>query len=994
MYSALHVHTDGSMLDGMSAIVKLIKRAKELGHTSLGISDHGTMINVVEFYKKCKEAGIKPIIGSEFYMGEKDSDDRFHICLYAINNTGLKNLYNLTTRANMENFYYKPRIDRLMLSKHNEGLICTTACLGSELAQNFMKKKNVTDTILYLNTVFADRVYYELQPNSMSAQKDYNKWLVNNIPKSQLTVGTDVHYVDKDDYGTHDTLLAMQTKKTKSDESRFTFSANEYYYMTEEEIYDKLNYIDKSIVKTALDNTNIIASTCNVEMDFTKNFLPTLENDKQKLVELTNKGIEERLSLGDITPMELPKVRERAIYELKNIIDKGLASYFLIVKEFYEYAENNDIFMGVGRGSVGGSEVAFLLGLTEVEPIRYGLLYERFMNPTRTNMADIDSDICYFKRDEMIKHLQESYGKENVSGVMAKQTFAFKKVIQDVMRVYDFPPHMIRSITKQIGDTTTFEELEANHKNLVSKFNNVSIQILQEMKNLHGLLSNTSKHAGGVIITTEPIMNIAPCKRDKDDETMMVVEFDKYECEAVGLVKFDLLGLKTNSILDLTLKNIKKNRGIDISRHDLFHIDYEDKGIYEVLNSGNLLGVFQLSAPAGKQTVLQVKPHCFEDIVACTSICRPGVKEANLYIKNKQQYNEDGEFEKPSYWEHVKDILGQTYGAIVYQEQTMLLFNKLGGYTLGEADKLRKAKSLEPERERFINGATCNGLSGQEATELFNRFDLGYSFNKSHAVAYSMISACCCYLLKNYRAEFISACMTLELTQAEPDIKGFMNEAKKYGVKFKGADINISTYRFEVSGDTILMPLNSIDKVGDSCAEHIISRRPFNSVDDFLNKIESRKCNKSAVKNLIKAGAFESFNKNRSELITKYNSDLKFGEPEYFWCDEVEIMYEKATYGFSINKHELDGVVSQDFNTLNDGRTFVNGILENIRITKDKKGNEMCFLTISNKVCTFSGLCFSFNYKKLKKDLMLGSRLVFIGEKEGATLKVDNIQRL
>lgn len=626
MYSNIHIHTDGSLLDGMSDISKLIKRAKELGHTSLGISDHGTMINVINFYKQCKENNIKPIIGSEFYMGEKGKEDRFHICLYAMNSTGLKNLYRLTTKANMDNFYYKPRISYSMLQENSEGLICTTACLGGELAQSFIKNKDkISSIVIKMQSIFGDRLYFEMQTNSMDIQKKYNQWLLSNMSLSQLTIGTDTHYVYKEDYLTHDTLLAMQTQKKKNDTKRFTFSSNEYYYMEEREIYEKLSYINKDIVKSVLDNTLKIADLCNVEMNFSKSYLPVIEDDKNKLIKLVNQGIEDRLAQGHITLAELSKVRERTIYELKNIIDKGFASYFLIVHNFYEYAESTGKFMGAGRGSVGGAEVAFLLGITEVEPIRYGLLYERFMNPTRLNEPDIDCDICYFKRDEMIKYLQSKYGKDNVSGVIAKQTFAFKKVMQDVMRVYDFPPYMIRSITKQIGETSTFEDLETNHPDLIAKFNNVSENILVDMKKLHGLLSNASKHAGGVIITTEPIEDIAPCRKDKDDETMMVVEYDKYECEDVGLVKFDLLGLKTNSILDLTLKNIKKNRGIEITRKELFHINYEDKGIYEILNSGDLLGVFQLSAPAGKQTVLDVKPSCFNDIVASTSICRPGV---------------------------------------------------------------------------------------------------------------------------------------------------------------------------------------------------------------------------------------------------------------------------------------------------------------------------------------------------------------------------------
>lgn len=991
-FTNLHAHYDSSVLDGMSSISGMVNKAKEYGHKSLGISDHGTMNGIVKFYKECVENDIKPIIGSEFYMDNGKEDKRFHLCLYAMDDKGLNNLYMLTTRANMENFYYKPRINYDMLIQHNEGLICTTACLGSELANAFMNRGNVADVYMRLKNIFGDRLFVEIQPNSMQSQKDYNKFIASNFPTSQITIGLDTHYVNKEDYGTHDTLLTMQTKKKKNTEGRYRFSGNEYYFMTEEEIIERLDYLPKDVVRQALDNTNVIADLCNAKIDFKSDHLPRIENDKEKLLKLVNEGMTRRLSLGDITQEELPNIRSRAIYELKNIIEKGFASYFLIVKDFYDYAEQNNIFMGVGRGSVGGSEVAFLLGITEVEPIRYGLLYERFLNPERLTHVDVDSDICYFKRDKFLKHLQEQYGKDKVAGVSAKPTFAFKTVIQDVMRVYDFTPHLIKQYSKQIGDISSFEELEDKLPNLVDKFNSVHTQIYYDMKKLHGLMSNFSKHAGGIVISTEPIGNIAPCRRDTDDETMMVVEYDKHELEDVGLWKFDVLGLKTNSVLDLTLKNIFTNQGKVITRHDLFHIDYEDKGIYEILNSGDLRGVFQLSAPSGMQVVNKTKPQCFDDIVACTSICRPGVKESELYQENKTNPN----WVKPTYWNKVKHILEQSHGAIVYQEQTMLLFSEIGGYTLGEADKLRKAKSLEPERERFINGAINKGFTKEEASDLFGRFDLGYSFNKSHAVAYSMITAVCCYLMKYYRTEFISACMTLELTQAKPDIKGFITENRKYNIIFKGADINKSTDKFEPNGNTILMPLNSIERVGDNCAEHIIYSRPFGSFQDFINKVEPRKCNKSSIKNLIKGGAFDDYSPNRSTVIAWFNETLKEKErePEYFWCDEIEIMYEKAVYGFSLNKHELDGVVSANFNDLQDGQVTINVIINEIRQTKDRKGNEMCFVKLENKACTFDGVCFSYCYKKIKGILHEGGKYTMSGKKDGSSFIIDTLQYL
>lgn len=988
-----HSHYDSSVLDGASRIEDAIKRAKELGYTALGITDHGTGQGLFRFYKQCKEAGIKPVLGCELYMGEKDEQRSYHLIALAQNNKGLENLFTLITKANMENFYRKPRVTMEMLKQHSAGLTFTSACLGSKMASYFFDNdvKGAIKHYEEMCDITNYEYYLEIQPNEMPEQVRYNKWLYENFKDRALfTVNSDMHYVRKEDSTTHDTLLAMQVKKKKSDTDRFKFQGTDYYMMSTEELLCKLGYLPEDLVRGAIKRTSYIADACNVEIDTTSNHLPKVENEKVRLAELCNAGFKRRMEEGHYEGMEIQKVIERIQYELKVITEKGYASYFLIVSDYIKFATNNCVYIGAGRGSVGGSEVAFILGIQEVEPIKHGLLFERFLNPDRQSPPDIDSDFCYEDREKVIEYIREKYGKDNTAHIIAEGRFTLKKALRDVMRSYEYSEQYIAQVSKTIPDTAVTFEDAFKTPEFVEKIANIKEEALADMLKIEGMVSHNSKHAAGILITPQEVWKYVPCSRDSDNPEMMMSQWDKKTVEAAGIYKFDILGLKLLTIFKKTLHKIGKDRDW------LNAIDLKDPNIYKILCSNNMHGIFQMEGSSAKAVINEVQPKCFEDVVACEAICRPGVKEAQLYISSKKIFAENNTFPIPEYWHKVKHILESTYGALVYQEQTMLLFKDIGGFTLGEADSLRKVKSLEPYRDRFVNNAVIvHGFTTEEANSLFDRFDLGYSFNKSHAVAYALNTVQCAYLKHYYPAEFMAAVLTLELTKGEPEVKSVLQECRGLGISIMPPNINKSSSDFIAEGKLILMPMTSIAGIGDNVIKAIEEHRPYTNLEDFLAKVQKKQCNKSKVINLIKGGAFDSLNKNRSVLLESYYKAIKVNEEVPFWCDEAQMMYEKEVYGYYLMKHPLDGTTNININDHQNGANIpINAIITKVRYNKDRNGNMMAFATAENKSCTFDVIAFAgvFARKNVQALLKEGMIVKMTGKVDGGKLLLNEIQ--
>lgn len=990
----LHVHSDGSVLDGSCEIDKLLDEVVRQGENAVAITDHASCIKLYEFYKKATERNIKPILGCEFYCGEKDDDNKYHLILLAKNEIGLKNIFNLLYKG-YSNFYYKPRIQYKDLEEHKEGVICLSSCIGGEVSKVLLKSgyDKSLEVAKYFKNLFGDDYYLEIQSNKIPFQRTLNL-AIQDMCKLGFNpiVTADAHYVTKEDYDAHDTLLCINVNKKKNDSSRFKFTSNDFYLKLDEEVINELNYLDKDFVITSIKNTHSIADKCNVKIEYSDKLLPKMpgiENEKLELARLCNEGFAYRKGQGHFNRLDIKEVIKRISYELENICSKGYAGYFLIVKDFIDFCKNNNIPIGAGRGSVCGSEIAFILGITEVEPMKYGLLYERFLNPTRNSPPDVDVDVCYEKRYMLIDYIKEKYGVDNTSHIIAEGKMTTKAVMRKVMTAYDYDMKVINQTCKLVDNKCANLKEALQNEELFKRLN--GRPELDDMIRLEGLISHASKHAAGVLITPEPVYNIFPVRMDME-EKVPVCEWHKKHIEALGAYKFDLLGLKQLTIFDKTIQSVNKNYNKNLTLKDLFEIDLEDPIIYKVLNEGNLKSIFQFTGDSAGHIINEMKPNCFNDIMVAESICRPGVLEDNLYLSNKKLFNEAGTYPVPTYYSFVKDILDETYGALVYQEQTMLLLHKLGGFSLGEADGLRKVKSLEPYREQFVNSCTTLGMTVQEANELFDRFDLGYSFNKSHACVYGVNSAICCWLLGNYPKEFLSASMTLELTQDKCDIKGFMKEVTKLGINILPPDINVSENEFKATVDGIKFPLNVIKQVGKSAYESIIKYRPYDSLKNFLEKVPKSSVKKNIVINLIKAGCFDEFNPNRSILLSDFYNYRNEDVDVYYWCNEVQMMYENETLGFSLGKHPLDGYTSQDIKSFkeNDVITII-GLVNEVKDHIDKNKKNMAFLKLENKMCEFEGIVFSYAYTKLSRFLYKGAKLGLTGKKQGNTILINNI---
>ena len=918
-FTHLHLHTEYSLLDGSGKIKNIIKKAKELGMDSIAITDHGVMYGCVNFYKEAKEQGIKPIIGCEIYVAAKsmdiknpDKDNKtHHLVLLVKNEEGYNNLMEIVSEASIRGFYYKPRVDHEFLRKHSKGLIALSACLGGEvqswhLRNNYEKAK---EKALLYKDIFKEGFYLEIQDHGMEEQK---KVIEENIKLSKetgipLIATNDVHYIEKKDSEAHDVLMCIQTAKSIDDQNRKRYPSNKFYLRSEEEMWDIFGFIPE-----ALENTRKVAEECNFDYEFHKSKLPKFPLEEgvdpySYLREVCYMGLIERYDIFESFRNKPLNVEdfvenfkenneacgyiERLEYELTVIKQMGYIDYFLITWDFIKYANDNGIPTGPGRGSAAGSIVAYTLGITKIDPIKYSLLFERFLNPERISMPDIDSDFCYERRQEVIDYVVDKYGVDNVSQIITFGTMAPRVCIRDVGRAMNYSYGEVDRIAKMIPavlNITIDKALELNPELKEVYESDERVKTLIDVsKDLEGIPRHSSTHAAGVVIASKPLVNYVPLQ--KNDESI-VSQFDMTTLEELGLLKMDFLGLRTLTVMSDAVKMIKENRGVDI---DLDKINFEDKEVYKMIGEGKTAGVFQLESPGMTSFMKELKPDSLEDIIAGISLYRPGpMAEIPKYVERKQN-PEKVTYETPE----LEEILNVTYGVMVYQEQVMEIVRKLAGYSMGRSDLVRRAMSkkkhkvMEEERLNFIHGIVdengkvevpgCkrNGISEEAANRIFDQMMdfASYAFNKSHAAAYAVIGYQTAYLMKYYPVETTAAMLNSVMGTSEK-IAHYINFAESLGIEVLPPDINESYSKFTVKGDKIRFGLAAIKNVGLNVVDNIVVSRnekgEFESLMDFINKIDLSGINKRAIESLIKAGALDRFNVFRSKLLAVYEKIL------------------------------------------------------------------------------------------------------------------------
>ncbi|NSB12282.1 DNA polymerase III subunit alpha [Clostridium beijerinckii] len=907
----LHLHTEYSLLDGSGKIGKLMKKAKELGMKSVAITDHGVLYGLVDFYKAAKENDIKPILGCEVYVVPKSrhikqpdkENSTYHLVLLVKNQIGYENLMKIVSVASIEGFYYKPRIDYEYLRKHSEGLIALSACLGGEVQSYHLKGnyEKAKETALTYKEIFNGDFYIELQNHGMEEQKRVNEENIklSNETGIPLVATNDVHYISKEDSRSHDVLMCIQTAKTIDDPHRRRYPSDQFYLKSADEMWDMFSYVPE-----ALENTIKIANECSYEYKFHESKLPKFPLEEGQdpydyLRDTCYKGLIDRYSVFENLRnqnLDYSKIEEvvanyeeakeyvdRLEYELQVIKQMGYIDYFLIVWDFVRFSYESGIPTGPGRGSAAGSIVAYTLGITKIDPIKYSLIFERFLNPERVSMPDIDSDFCYERRQEVIDYVVEKYGASNVSQIITFGTMAARLCIRDVGRAMNYSYAEVDRIAKMIPTMlgiTIEKALDLNPELKLAYDTDERVKALIDVsKDLEGLPRHSSTHAAGVVIASKPLVEYVPLQKN---EEMIVTQFGMTTLEELGLLKMDFLGLRTLTVMNDAINMIRENRRIDI---DLDKIDFEDKEVYKMIGEGKTAGVFQLESPGMTSFMKELKPDSLEDIIAGISLYRPGpMAEIPRYIEGKKNS------EKVTYLtKELEPILGVTYGCLVYQEQVMQAVRDLAGYSMGRSDMVRRAMSkkkhkvMEEERKNFIHGIVendevivpgCvrNGISEEIANKIFDSMMdfASYAFNKSHAAAYAVVGYQTAYLMKYYPVEMIAAMLNSIMGISEK-VAYYIGIAEELGIQVLPPNINESFSKFTVKENKIRFGLAAIKNVGANVVASIVKAREekgkFESLVDFINKMDPSSINKRAVECLIKAGALDDFDVFRSKML-------------------------------------------------------------------------------------------------------------------------------
>ena len=898
MFVHLHVHTEFSLLDGFTTINNAMDYASSIGMKAIAITDHGTMFGVVDFYKEAKKRNIKPIIGCEVYTASrlmKDKDpardkDQGHLVLLAKNDKGYQNLIKLVSLGFIEGFYYKPRIDYDVLEKHSEGIICLSACLAGDIQQLILNDQynEAKNLALRLDALFGrNNFYLELQDHGIEEQKLVNKELIRmsretNIP---LVATNDVHYIKQEDAEAHDILLCIQTGKTQNDDDRMKFPSDAFYLKTEDQMRQLF-----SAVPEAIENTWDIAQRCNVEFDFNTIHLPEYKVSNntadEYLKTICIEGLKERYSEPN------DEMTERLMMELEVIFQMGYAEYFLIVWDFIKYARDRGIPVGPGRGSAAGSLVAYALKITDIDPLKYKLIFERFLNPERISMPDIDIDFCYERREEVIDYVKEKYGHDHVAQIITFGTMAARAAIRDVGRVIHMPYGEVDQIAKMIPmalGVTIEKALEMNPQIQQLMNENERAKYLIEMaKKLEGTPRHASTHAAGVVISKKPLNEHVPLYMH---ENSITTQFSMGILEELGLLKMDFLGLRTLTVIQQSLKIIEKTEGLKI---DFSDSTYEDTEVYELIGKGDTLGVFQLESNGMIQFMKELKPSGFEDVVAGISLFRPGPMESiPKYIRNKNNPKQVKYLHNA-----LEPILNVTYGCLVYQEQVMQVVRDLAGYSYGRSDLVRRAMSkkkmdvMEEERQHFIygkhhddgtkeiEGCVARGIPADVASMIYDEMiDFAkYAFNKSHAAAYAVLAYQTAFLKVHHPVAFMSSLMTSVMSQSTK-VAEYIYDCRRQNIQVLPPDLNKSRSGFSVEGKSIRFGMAAVKNVGSSMIDQMVSERNkngfFKGLSDFCQRMNSKDLNKRAIESMIKAGAFDSIGATRAQLMSMYENVLE-----------------------------------------------------------------------------------------------------------------------
>lgn len=886
-FTHLHVHSHYSLLDGLPKMDDLIEKAKSDGMTALALTDHGVMYGAIEFYQKCIKAGIKPIIGVEAYIAPHGLHDknpetgtkRYHAVLLAQNEIGYRNLIKLTTIAHLEGFYYKPRIDWQTLQKHAEGLICLSACLQGELpAAILSNKSDLADKVVKkYKDLFGERYFFEVQhhPN-MPKQKKVNAAIFDLSEKHRIPVvaTNDVHYLNTEDAEAHDILICLQTKKKITDQDRMTMLGEDFSFFTTDQMK---NFFRSN--PEVIENTNKVADMCNLKIEFGRSLLPPYDlppkkTDKQVLREMCEQNLKEKygFEINKAKTEKEEKIVERLNYELETIEKMGFSSYILITQDFINWAKNQKIAVGPGRGSAAGSLVAYLTNITDLDPIEYDLLFERFLNPDRISMPDIDTDFADRRRDEVLKYTEDKYGHDQVAQIITFGTMAARAAVRDVGRVLDMPYTFCDQISKMIpmnmGLDNAIEKV-AEVRDLYNS-NSDAKRLLDFAKKLEGVARHASTHACGVVIAPEPLDNFVPCQYSTSGDQAVVCQYSMDKIEDIGLLKMDFLGLKNLTIIEQAIEIIEAVHKIKLS---IEKIPLNDQKTYELFQKGKTTGVFQFESGGMKRYLRQLKPSRFEDIIAMVALYRPGPMQfIDSFIKRKHG-KEKIEYLHPS----MKQALSSTYGITVYQEQVMTLSKDMAGFSGGQADTLRKAIGkkkadlLAKMKDEFMEGCVKNKIDKKTAQEVWKTWEAfaQYCFNKSHAACYALIAYRTAYLKANYPAEFMAALLTADLENMDR-IAIEIDECGQLGIQVLPPDVNESFNRFAVVKESlqtknpqIRFGLGAIRNVGENVSRAIINERKanghFSSLEDFLKRCENKVLNKKSIEGLIKSGALDRF---------------------------------------------------------------------------------------------------------------------------------------
>ena len=1062
----LHLHTQYSLLDGANQLTPLFQQVKDYGMPAVAMTDHGNLFGAIDFYQKAKNHGIKPIIGCEAYMapgsrsqksGHLAHNEYYHLILLATNQVGYHNLIKLSSKAYLEGFYYKPRMDKELLKEHHEGLIALSGCLSGEVPQligqqDLEAAMRVADE--YRSIFGKDHYYLEVQANGLEQQQIANRGLMEIHQKLGIPlVGTnDCHYLTKRDARPHEIMLCLQTGKTLKDPNRMKFDTDQLYVKSTEEMVAEFAEFPRAVL-----HTTQVAEQCDLSLEFGTTYLPDYQVPEGQthdsyLLHLSEKGLRERMRERP-TSIPLEAYQHRLTTELSVLNAMGYAGYFLVVWDIINFARSRKIPVGPGRGSAAGSLVAYALRITDLDPLSYNLLFERFLNPERVTMPDIDMDFCMDRRGEVINYVIEKYGEEHVCQIITFGTLGAKAAIRDVGRVMDFPYAEVDKVAKLVPtqlNITLKEALkqEPHLQELVDGEPGMK-ELMDTAMALEGLARHASTHAAGVVISQKPLMDHVPLYKTSNDE--VVTQYTMTDLEKVGLIKFDFLGLKTLTMIHDAVRLVHSAQSAD-AQLDIHNLPLDDPDTFTLLSSGKTPGIFQLESSGMRNLLVKIKPETFGDLIAILALYRPGPLESGMvddFIKRKRDASQIV-YEPPQ----LEPILKETYGVIVYQEQVMAITNQLAGFSLGQADLLRRAMGKKKHHEMakqktlFISGCNENGIAEKLAEKIFDQmaFFAGYGFNKSHSAAYALVTYQTAYLKTHYPTEFMAALLTSEMGNTDKMV-GYFTECRELGLKILPPDANQSLKDFSVVPEGIRFGLAAIKNVGESAVDIVLEARdqdgPFTSFVDFCCRLDSQKVNKRVLEGLIKVGAFDSMRTSRASLFavldqamdhaatiqrnkregqtslfelapedTSAEEEKGFGftipqKPE--WSQIELLQHERELTGFYITDHPLNRhrmaiahfstCSTQSLREMKEEREIkLCGVISSIKITTTKKGNRMAYVQLEDLQGTVEAIIFPEAFKSHEEMLKPDSVIRITGSVDlmdnGARIKTTRVELL